>query len=219
MVNFDDDKLKLLKDRTFCEGPWYSRGYLPHLDQALTTYFITFRLFDSLPQKKILELMNSISLIDKPEYKVKMQKKIEDWIDQGYGACYLKNEKIATMVQTELLNLDNNLFNLHAWVIMPNHIHLLFTLLENNSLAEIMHVIKGRTARQANLILKRKGSFWGREYFDRFIRNQQHYGFVLNYIEYNPVVVGLCKNPHDWPFSSAARERRLQPACYKPVGS
>jgi putative DNA methylase len=66
-----------------------------------------------------------------------------------------------------------------------------------------MHSIKSYTGSEANKMLKRKGAFWQEDYFDRYIRNSKHYVAVVDYIENNPVKARLCKNPEDWPYSSA----------------
>lgn len=86
---------------------------------------------------------------------------------------------------------------------MPNHIHFLAVPFENISLAEMTHSIKSFTANQANKILQRKGEFWQRESFDRYIRNHEHFIKTIDYIENNPVKAGLCETYKDWKFSSA----------------
>ena len=86
---------------------------------------------------------------------------------------------------------------------MPNHIHYLLKPLKDVELEEITHSIKSYTAHEANKILKRKGSFWQEETFDRYIRNRKHFVNVIKYIENNPVKAKLCNKKEDWKFSSA----------------
>lgn len=100
-----------------------------------------------------------------------MRRRVEAYLDQGYGNCYLKEPSIATSVQNALLFHDQSKYKLAAWTIMPNHVHLLCTPAAGNSLAEIMHSVKSYTSSEANKILARKGRFWQKEYFDRYIRN------------------------------------------------
>ncbi len=107
------------------------------------------------------------------------------------------------MVADSLKYHDNNKYHLIAWVIMPNHIHFLATPFENVELRTIAHSIKSYTAHEANKLLNRSGQFWQHEPFDRYIRNGKHYSSVIRYIENNPVKAGLCKEPEEWPFSSA----------------
>jgi REP element-mobilizing transposase RayT len=180
---------------------WYSRGYLPHFDGGEIIQFITFRLADSLPQNVLEQWEREIErdLISEVEF----HRKLEKYLDNGYGNCYLKNEQISSVLIETLEKFDGEKYKLFAWVIMPNHVHLLLRPEESISLAEIMHSIKSYTSHEANKILKRKGRFWSKEYFDRFIRNQEHFVKTFDYIENNPVKAGLCKDKCDWKFSSA----------------
>jgi REP element-mobilizing transposase RayT len=107
------------------------------------------------------------------------------------------------MVQNVLLRSDGEEYRLSAWVVMPNHIHLLATRFENHTLADIMQSLKSITSHKANRILKRTGQFWMLDYFDRYIRNAEHFASTVRYIENNPVKARLCARPEDWPFSSA----------------
>jgi len=133
-----------------------------------------------------------------------MRRRVEAYLDQGHGNCYLKDSRIATIVQDALLFHDQTKYRLAAWSVMPNHVHLLCTPCEEHHLAEIMHSLKSYTASQANKLLDHKGRFWQKEYFDRYARNARHYANVVSYIENNPVKAWLCENPEDWPFSSAS---------------
>lgn len=131
------------------------------------------------------------------------RRRIETYLDQNYGAQCLSDRRIASLVQNTLLNLDGKRYHLIAWVIMPNHVHILIQNLEGHSISSIMQTIKSYTAHEANKILDRKGSFWFKEYFDRYIRSGRHYVATLRYIEVNPVKARLCDRPEDWEFSSA----------------
>jgi hypothetical protein len=86
---------------------------------------------------------------------------------------------------------------------MPNHVHTLFSSEAGWTLSQIAHSWKSYTANECNRLLKRKGEFWQRETFDRYIRNEQHYENVVKYIKHNPVKAGLCARPEDWRWSSA----------------
>ncbi len=131
------------------------------------------------------------------------RKRIEVFLDQNYGEQWLSDTRIAGLVQDTLLNLDGKRYRLIAWVIMPNHVHILIETLEGNPLSEIMQSIKSYTAHEANKLLGRKGSFWFKEYFDRYIRDGRHFQATVRYIEENPVKARLCARPEDWKFSSA----------------
>ena len=137
---------------------------------------------------------------------VQFRKNIEKFLDAGYGACFLKDPVVATMVADSLKFHDKKKYELASWVIMPNHLHFLVTPFENVELSAIAHSIKSYTAHEANKLLGRTGRFWQVEPFDRYIRNARHYRSVIRYIENNPVKAGLCKTAVDWKFSSAYQD-------------
>ena len=183
---------------------WYTRGYLPHFDAGpIRTQFMTFRLFDSLPQS-VLERIKQELEIQQPENISRETFMLaETYLDKGIGECFLRRREIATIVKDTLLKFDGERYQLNAWVVMPNHAHVMFRPEEGQTLEKIMHSIKSYTALQANKLLGRKGPFWMRESFDRYIRDADHFGRVFRYIEHNPVKAGLCERPEDWEFSSA----------------
>ncbi len=135
--------------------------------------------------------------------KLWLQKRIEKYLDQGYGEAFLKVAEVARMVQDSLLKFDGIRYHLFAWVVMPNHVHTLMSRFDENELRRILHSIKSYTAHEANKILDRVGQFCIEDYVDRFMRNQKHYDRTVQYIENNPVKAGLCREPADWPYSSA----------------
>ena len=89
-----------------------------------------------------------------------------------------------------------------AWVVMPNHVHLLVEVWDK-PLAGLVKSWKGYSARQINRILGRTGPLWQEEYWDRYIRNEEHFQKALRYVEGNPVRARLVRESADWPFSSA----------------
>ncbi len=139
------------------------------------------------------------------------RKSVEEYLDPGFGECYLARTDIASMVQDALLHPAGSLYRLDAWCVMPNHGHVLLQPLPGVHLSDVMHSVKSFTAHEANKILQRQGQFWQKEYFDRHTRNAKHYIAVIRYIENNPVEVGLCDFPWEWKHSSASykREQRL----------
>ncbi len=186
---------------------WYNRGYIPHFEGGQIPQFFTFRLYDSLPASVVEHWRNEFPAID-DQGKIRFRKNVERYLDRGYGSCFLRDERVANLVQNSLLFHHDKKYRLSAWVIMPNHIHFLATPLENIELSQIAHSIKSFTAHEANKLLKRTGQFWQHEPFDRYIRNRKHFVSVVRYIENNPVKSGLCSLPEDWRFSSAFREAR-----------
>ncbi|HKS26666.1 MAG TPA: transposase [Pyrinomonadaceae bacterium] len=184
---------------------WKSRGYLPHFDGGEIPQMITFRLADSLPQevlanwKRQLHGKGATRSAD-----TALRRRIETYLDMGYGYAYLKEHHMASLIQDSLLYLDGERYRLLAWVIMPNHVHSLLTPFSGQPLSSILHSLKSYTAQQANKYLRRRGRFWQEDYFDRFIRNDKHLAKAITYIENNPVKAGLCRDARDWPFGSAS---------------
>ena len=101
--------------------------------------------------------------------------------------------------------------DLHAFVVMPNHVHLLIT--PTIPLARVMNWIKGVSARQANLLLDRTGKpFWQDESFDHWVRHWREFEKIRDYIHENPVRAGLTGDAAEWPYSSAAGSRETHTA-------
>jgi putative DNA methylase len=176
---------------------WYDRGYIPHFEGGEIPQFITFRLSDSLPQKVLNRWRTEMEELGEAG-KTLFRKNIEKYLDQGHGACYLRDSKIAGIVQDGLLFLHGKKYRLIAWVIMPNHVHFLAIPVNGVELGKLTHSLKSYTAHEANKVLGRVGQFWQHESFDRYIRNHKHFDNVIRYIEMNPVKAGLCRKAEDW---------------------
>jgi REP element-mobilizing transposase RayT len=146
------------------------------------------------------------------ERELELRKRLEKCLDAGYGACYLRDVRIGTVVESALLFFDAQRYRLHAWVVMPNHVHVLFTPTSGRRLEDIIGSWKSFTSKEANKVLRRSGQFWKEEYFDRFIRDAEHFRRAVDYIEYNPVNAGLCRSVEDWPFGSARLKREAEAA-------
>ena len=181
---------------------WHSRGYLPHFD-APVYQFITFRLYDSLPQTLLRKLEWELRNQQLSGFDRAFRIKVEELLDNGIGQCFLGHLAVASAVRDALMYYDRKYYSLSAWVIMPNHIHILLRPFPDRSLSTNMKNLKGFTARKANKILGRSGSFWHVDYFDRFIRDEDHHAKTVSYIINNRVKAGLCGKPEEWEFSSA----------------
>jgi REP element-mobilizing transposase RayT len=190
-----DYNFKPKKDRN--DFGWHDRGRIPHLDAAGFTQFVTFRLFDSMPPK-VLEKWR----IEMPD-DIAFRKTIEGYLDSGYGECWLRDDRVASVIEETLLFHHRKKYTLEAWVLMPNHGHVVLTPLSGVHLPAVMHSIKSYTAQAANKILGRQGQFWQHQSFDRYIRNNKHFAVTVRYIEENPVAAGLCEKPEDWRWGSA----------------
>ena len=188
---------------------WHSRGYLPHWEAGETPQSITFRLHDSLPRELLERWRVELANLGEAEQQLERRKRIEAALDAGHGGCFLQQPEIGALVENALLHFDGERYRLHAWVVMPNHVHVLVTPLDGNSLSSIVHTWKSFTAKAANRLLGREGTFSFEEYFDRAIRDDRHFTRAVEYIENNPVQAALCAQASDWRFGSASHGASL----------
>jgi REP element-mobilizing transposase RayT len=185
---------------------WHSRGYLPHFECPGVIQHITFHLADSLPKQAARQLLAEIENLPADEQDIKRRKRIHTWLDAGYGSCILRQPDIAQMVEDALLYFDLQRYHLLAWVVMPNHVHVLFQPMDGRSVAKIVATWKKFTARKicdwkkmqvnnANLEIGdprgKTAPVWHREYWDRYIRDERHLANAITYIHMNPVKAGL----------------------------
>lgn len=182
---------------------WYSRGYLPHFDGSNFIQAVTFRLGDSLPASLMQTLSIELEALPEEVREAHRRRRISALLDRGHGSCWLRDERIGALVENALLHSDGQRYRLIAWCVMPNHVHVLTELNAASTLAQVVHTWKSFTAHEANRILSRRGSFWMREFHDRFIRDENHLANAVRYIEGNPVKAGLAPLPETWRFSSA----------------
>lgn len=127
------------------------------------------------------------------------------------GNLYLQNEYVTNKVAESIRFRDGKVYNLISYCIMPNHVHLVCTPLEKLTgtyygLTEILHSLKRHTAREANKILQRHGTFWRDESYDHFIRNEAELERIVKYVLYNPVKANLVKEQADWKWSYSKYE-------------
>ena len=195
---------------TFCPSgrkEWYSRGYLPHRDRVHLLQCITFRLADSLPNSVILAMERELATFPPDQRSREKRKKVEQWLDAGKGCCALGNPSVVAFVQNSLLHHDGERYRLLAWVIMPNHVHVVVDPM--TPMAQMVQAWKSYTARwmleqnhELGLGLGDSRWVWMRDYHDRFIRDEDHLHAAVRYVHQNPVKAGLCREPQDWAWSS-----------------
>jgi putative transposase len=200
------------------DADWHNRGYLPHYDVSHKYQMITYRLADSLPLDLINKIQNSLPGIaggspanrnGYTEDQVKKRKLIEKYLDHGYGACYLKNPKIAQVVANNWKHFDNKRYDLIAYVIMPNHVHLLIKTYQGHALKDVVHSWKSYTGHKIKKILTEAqageppaipAKVWMEDYWDRFIRDEKHFHTSIKYILENPLKATLVKQIDQWPW-------------------
>ena len=184
-----------------------TRGYLPHWEMANATYFITYRLHDSLPphvlhaldeERRHLTRMynNGATALDRARIRLAFEQTFDRVLDAGYGAAHLADERIARVVVENLMHCAAERYEVLAWCVMPTHVHVVMQMIGDQQLAAIVHAWKSYTAKRANAILNRSGTFWAREYFDRIVRSPEDLSRTIEYVIRNPVKAGL----RDWPW-------------------
>ncbi|MGB0106938.1 MAG: transposase, partial [Terriglobales bacterium] len=181
------------------------RGRLPHWEKDYATYFITFRLADSLPKsvldrieserqaivKTAIGLRRDLSADERARIQRLSTPAIERFLDSGAGACHLQNPAIADEVANTLRYFDEQRYRLFAWCIMPNHVHVATRLFPGQTLATVVHSWKSFSAKHANRILGTHGVFWQREYYDHLIRSEEEFERAIRYVSENPAKAQL----------------------------
>lgn len=174
--------------------------HLPHWRQDGATYFVTFRLHDSLPQSKLRELEafrsewerrhpppRSNALLD--QLTVEVVTRIERWLDQGMGSCLLRRPEATATVVEDLHHFDGDRYELDGYVIMSNHVHAVLRPLDPAimPLEKILQSWKRHSSQVINKQLRRDGTLWQDESFDRIIRDGDHLYRTIQYLGRNPI--------------------------------
>jgi REP element-mobilizing transposase RayT len=177
---------------------WHERGYLPHCDAPDVTQFVTFMLRDAFPLTRRPEWEGIL----KESADSQRRRKLEAWLDRGHGECWLGQAVPAALMEEKLRENDGKTYRLQAWVVMPNHVHLVVDVWAA-PLSKLLNLWKGASARVINQALGRYGHFWEREYFDTLIRDGEHLKRAVRYTENNPVKAALVADPKAWRWGSA----------------
>ncbi|ABK90249.1 transposase [Francisella tularensis subsp. novicida] len=154
---------------------------LPHIDAINSYQFVTFRTKDSIDSFVLNLQSQNIPNNTK-------QASIDSYLDNSPKGAYLNNHILDSLYRY-LVNLDNRIYELIAFSIMPNHVHILFK--QTQPIAKTMQQIKGGSAKLINDILNRKDSLWCSDYFDRAIRDEKHFETTYNYIKNNALKARL----------------------------
>jgi len=179
-----------------------TRRRLPHWQQEGTTYFVTFRLADSMPQEKLREwqaekdfwLRRHPCLLSKElqeEFNETFDEKLQSYLDAGYGACILADPSISWIVHESLRHFDGVRYELGWFVIMPNHVHALVRPQARYDLSKILQGWKGYTSKEINRELKKTGTVWLDESFDHIVPDRESLRAFEDYIQQNPKRAGL----------------------------
>jgi len=200
----------------------FYRRNLPHIQLPGCTLFITFRLAGSIPAEAAQSLIAEGRRVDAALARItdlgerKRRRSLEQrrlfgkWdaaLDTAaVGPLWLGDPRIAALMADCLQYRDGQVYDLDAYCIMPNHVHLVCTPLVKEgdnyySISSIMHSLKGYVARQANALLGREGVFWQHENYDHVVRDEGEWQRIVYYVLNNPVKAGLVQTWRDWKWS------------------
>jgi len=197
------------------------KANLPHWTKEGATYAVTFRLADSLP-KAVLDNHNATTtdlqhLVKKAaaqgdtqlESYAKLrltehhQSNLEAALNKNEGHSWMQDPAVADIVANSLTHFAGERYNLGAWCVMPNHVHLILEPINGHTLPDILHSIKRHSAKEANTHLERSGQFWQKESYDHLIRDEDDFIAQTKYIVENPKVAGL--NNWEWCSSKSLK--------------
>jgi len=196
---------------------------LPHWTQPDTAFFVTFRLADSIPKPKLEQWRrergawltahpeSDLTPELRKEYYRLFSDRMEAWLDAGEGECHLRNPQVRQIVGDALMHFDGSRYDLGAWCIMPNHVHVLVRPKGGYTLSQVLHSWKSFTAHEINKRLNREGEFWQHESYDHIVRNPRSLWRIEQYIMNNPVAgrirdgeYATGKVEHLWSFQKKA---------------
>lgn len=233
LVSGKNDGSEPLSEEARAKGfkGWHERGYLPHCDKPGLIQFVTFRLWDSLPASRRGEWEHLLAITERSDAprsvssgavpsagarsiasrddeaiakaRREQRQKLEAYLDRNHGECFLRDPRVAVLMENAMRFHHGQRFDLLAWVVMPNHVHALFQVGDSAPLSAIMQNWKSISAVAANKLLNRSGDFWQEDYWDTYMRDEEQTRKASCYIENNPARAKLCQTPEAWPFSSA----------------
>jgi putative DNA methylase len=231
-----------------------TRNHLPHWYVPGAAHFVTFRLAGSLPRAVIQQMKQRKELLlnqtpsaplSTSQHHERVHKLLfaayDKQLDAGSEVRWLDDPRIAALVRRSLYFWHGQKYDLLAYAIMPNHVHVLFlprelpprpvdsalrtdeigeTSDQKSPLSDIMHSLKSYTAHEANKLLRRDGQFWQHESYDHWVRDEEELERIVEYINGNAIKAGLVAYAHEF-FWCSAHDRFLHdadPSGWLPVG-
>lgn len=196
----------------------YYRRNLPHYQPSDATFFVTFRLARSLPIEVVARLREEHKraeldlrcihtgeqlLNNFTEHRKRYFNKFDALLDQAsYDPHWVRLPEVASVISDAMHLRDATQYDLLAYCIMPNHVHMVFAVERNDiSLYRILQSLKRHTALQANRILNRSGVFWQHESYDHVVRKGDELTRIIRYVLDNPVQAGLVDSWEKWPWT------------------
>jgi len=169
---------------------------LPHWEREGGTYFITFRLHGSIPEHIMEEARRAAERIMEPlARKQHLRRTLERYLDDASPDYRLLPNECAAVAEAIHSGIGNR-YRLHAWCVMPNHVHAVATLFPSSSLTQILHSWKSFSANRIHKLGRLTGPIWQREYFDRLLRTNDELASAIRYTLHNPIAAKL----NNWPW-------------------
>ncbi len=190
-------------------------AYLPHWTREGAIYAVRFRLADSLP-KTVLDSLKferqdivetakqqgrALTSHEQERLDNIHSEKVEKYLDQGSGKCWLRDDRIAKAIAHALAVFDGTRYHLLAWCVMPNHVHVVLKPMQGHDLPEILRSWKSFTSKEINKLLGRQGQLWQSESYDHLVRGENDLRAQIEYVITNPQAAGL----KDWKWVGVAR--------------
>lgn len=196
--------------------------FLPHWKIDTGTYAVSFRQADSLPTAVLNRYRETRDLIlEKIEILTKLDSSrsqldnlsslreelnhletsvIEPALNQGYGSCLFNNNQNAELLANALKHFDGTRYDLLAWCIMPNHVHVILKLAKGEDLDKILHSWKSFTSHEINKLNGTSGPIWQKESYDHLIRDGKDFRNQIDYVLNNPTKAGFS----NWQWTGCA---------------
>ena len=206
---------------------FHFRGTLPHLKKEGGTYFVTFRQAGTLPKEVVLRFKQERQVIIQQAISAKRpltwqeqeelfrwySSRVDKYLDAGHGACSLRDPQLADLVAGAIRFFDRQRYELRAWIVMPNHVHVVVWPMPGHTLSGILHSWKSFTAHEINKRLERKlVPMWQSESYDHLIRDDEDLHRCCHYTLMNAVNARLCEKPEQWKWSSTYVAQASSPA-------
>jgi REP element-mobilizing transposase RayT len=175
---------------------------LPHWLQDGASYFVTYRLADSVPAPLLKQwrIEREAWLAHRPqpwsdadhgEYESRFTRRMEDWLDAGTGSCVLRQPRVRSEAVRAVTIFDDRRHDLDCAVVMPNHVHLILKPRSGQDLFRLLGGMKAASARACNSLLGRTGAFWMEDIYNRLVRDGEELWAYRHYIAHNGRNAGL----------------------------
>lgn len=182
-----------------------SSEHITHWDLSSAIYHIAFHLSDSVPTDQLLAWRTARADFEArargehraltPEEVAEMRElysqRVERYLANGHGACILHDERAAESIRRTLEHDNGARYELHAWTIMPNHVHIVVRCFAGEKMKEIVDTWKSVSAHGIVNAVGCTAPVWMSDHYSRIIRTAEEYAKQIKYVWGNPEAAGL----------------------------